>query len=115
MAPLSRAPITIDRKGKDHLIDYMDETYGDYTQSYLPNVFNDEIEVEIRIKPGIDAEVFYTLDGSEPSEKSEKYSQAIKVNNTTEVKAIVLVNTDNKTRKYIRSKEFTKKETGIEE
>jgi len=108
MAPVSRAPITIERAGTEHFIDFKDETWGTYHLQYLPNQFDDDIEFEIKLKPNTNADIYYSLDGSLPNSNSLKYTEPVRIANSTEVKALVVVKTAKGERQYYRSKKFTK-------
>lgn len=108
MAPLSRAPITIARAGKDHLKDFKEETYGTYNLQYLPNEFTNQAKVEIKMKPGVNMEVYYTSDGSVPTTKSERYSNPFLISNSTQVRTLVIVDTEQDKQLYYRNKTFTK-------
>ncbi|MBT3748619.1 MAG: PQQ-binding-like beta-propeller repeat protein [Bacteroidetes bacterium] len=108
IAPLSRAPITIERAGTDHLIDYKDETYGNYTQQYLPNEFNENMDVTISLRPNTIADIYYTIDGSEPSKSAELYSEPLNIKQSTEIKTVVYIKSPKGEQKYYRSKIFTK-------
>ncbi|MEA1877603.1 MAG: PQQ-binding-like beta-propeller repeat protein [Bacteroidota bacterium] len=108
LAPFSRAPITIERAGDEHFIDFKDETYGQYHQQYLPNEFIDNLEVKITLKPGTNASIYYTIDGSEPTENSSQYSSPISVAGTAQVKTLTVVKTEKGDRRYFRNKTFTK-------
>ncbi len=107
MAPLSRAPITIKTVG-DTKPDFRKESWGDYTNRYLPNEFIDKLSVEIDVKSGVKGTVRYTLDGAEPTESSELYSAPFEIENSVELKAAIFVDNTGKTRKYVRSKSFVR-------
>lgn len=105
MAPVSRAPITI-KTIADIKPDFKAETWGDYTQSYLPNEFIDSLQIEIDVKPGITGTVRYTTDGSEPSQESTEYSSVIVIHQSATIKAAVFMEKKGKTRIFVRSKSF---------
>ncbi|HEX8638399.1 MAG TPA: GH92 family glycosyl hydrolase, partial [Pyrinomonadaceae bacterium] len=52
-----------------------------------PRVFENETEVKISL-PESGAKIFYTLDGSEPTEKSAVYTKAFAVDKTSVIKAV---------------------------
>ena len=51
------------------------------------DVFNDVMEIEIKTTGDEDAEIYYTLDGSEPTEAAFLYERPFKIDHTTVVKA----------------------------
>ncbi len=105
MAPVSRAPITI-KTIADIKPDYKAETWGDYTQSYLPNNFIDSLQIEIDVKPGITGTVRYTSDGSEPNQESTEYSSPIVMHQSATIKAAIFIEKAGKPRTFVRSKSF---------
>jgi outer membrane protein assembly factor BamB len=107
MAPVSRAPITINTIDENKP-DYKQETYGEYTQSYEADEFLDSLLVTIHMKPGLKGTVRYTLDGSTPDDNSLVYSQPILLTQNTEVKAAVFVEKEGQLRKYTRARSFTR-------
>lgn len=54
-------------------------------------VFKKSTTVEIKTLDK-NAEIFYTIDGSDPDEKSTRFSTPVKINKTTQIKAISVVN-----------------------
>ncbi|MDN5203020.1 chitobiase/beta-hexosaminidase C-terminal domain-containing protein [Fulvivirgaceae bacterium BMA10] len=56
-------------------------------QNVETEIFSDEIEVEL-IPGQENTRILYSLDGSEPNESSQTYSEPIKINKTTVLKAI---------------------------
>ena len=67
--------------------------------------FEDEVEVTITAAAG--ATIYYTLDGTDPTDASTEYTTAFTLNETKTVKAIAKVGTDVS---YIATKVFTKLE-----
>ncbi|MBS1797795.1 MAG: GH92 family glycosyl hydrolase [Acidobacteria bacterium] len=53
-----------------------------------PRIFRDRTEVRIAADPGL--KIFYTLDGSEPDEKSAVYAKPLTLDKTTVLKAFVI-------------------------
>jgi hypothetical protein len=107
LAPVSRAPITINTVS-DTKPDFKQESWGEYTQQYLPNEFIDSIRVEISVKPGVKGSLRYTLDGSEPTENSALYSDPMILNKSVTLKASVFFEKEGKTRKFSRSRHFVR-------
>jgi len=105
MAPVSRAPITIRTTG-DVKPEYKQETWGEYTQSYLPNEFLDSVKVEIIMKPGVNGNIHYTINGSNPTQNSPLYSTPLILNQNATLNAAVFIEKSGKTRKFIRTKSF---------
>ncbi len=108
MSPVSRAPITIRTIG-DIKPKFMQETWGEYTQQYLPNEFTDSVQVEIVVKPGVNGTIRYTTDGSEPTEKSDLYSMPIILNHSIALKAAIFIKKEGKIRKFVRTKSFIRR------
>lgn len=105
MAPVSRAPLTI-KAFDDDKPDYKAESWRNYTETYQPNEFIDELKVEIEIKPGVSGTIYYTTDGSEPDQESNKYSSPIIIRQSATIKAAVYMEKAGKSRKFMRSKSF---------
>ena len=64
-----------------------------------------ETKTEVTITSEKDASIFYTTDGSTPTDKSTAYTEAFEVSATTTVKAIAIKGTYEST---VASKTFTK-------
>ena len=111
MAPVSRAPITIKSLGPSSNKDYKNETWGDYAQVCNFNEFIDSVRIELSLKPGVEADLFYTTDGSDPDRSSIKYSEPFAINQSVEVKAAIFIVKAGKERKFVRSQRFTKVDT----
>jgi len=111
MAPVSRAPITINTVS-DTKPDYKQETWQEYTQEYSPDEFTNSVRVEISVKPGVKGSLHYTLDGSEPTEDSEMYSEPMILDQSTTLKAAVFVEKEGETRKFLRSRQFVRLDPG---
>ena len=107
MAPISRAPLTIRTVG-DIKPKFRQETWGEYTQQYLPNEFTDSVQVEIVVKPGVKGTIRYTTDGSEPTENSDLYSVPVILNQNTTLKAAIFIEKAGKIRKFVRTKSFVR-------
>ncbi|MBI9065090.1 MAG: PQQ-binding-like beta-propeller repeat protein [Marinilabiliaceae bacterium] len=105
MAPVSRAPITINTIGENKP-DYKQETYGTYTHEYRFNEFIDSLQVSIAVKPGVQGTVRYTIDGTEPDETSETYTDPILLTQTTELKAAIFMKKNGRIRKFSRNRQF---------
>jgi alpha-L-fucosidase len=61
--------------------------------NFQPEGCGFEENININLSTDVkDAEIFYTLDGTDPSEKSIKYTGQISLNKTTQLKAIALEN-----------------------
>lgn len=107
MAPISRAPITINTVADDKP-DYKQENWGDYTQKYLPNEFIDSVSIEIIAKPGVQGTIHYTLDGTQPTEKSTKYSGPFVLTQNATLKSAIFMEKSGKIRRFERSKSFVR-------
>jgi len=72
---------------------YREDAYGMVKISPMPEIkaetemFNKKMSVTISVKDGSKAEIYYTLDGSEPTQKSKLYTQPFAIDKTTTVKA----------------------------
>ena len=86
-APKSRAPITF---------------------IYKDRTFIDSVSVEIKSKDINNRNIYYTLDGSVPSKASTPYQNAISLDKTTTLKAIIYVEKEGEEISYIRTKTFEK-------
>lgn len=60
----------------------------DITASYIPDNMDKTINVQLTTLEG--AGIHYTLDGSEPTEKSELYKPGLKINSDRIIKAVVI-------------------------
>lgn len=60
----------------------------DITASYIPNNKDKTIDVKLTTLEG--AGIYYTLDGSEPTEKSKRYASGLKINSDKIIKAVVI-------------------------
>ena len=107
MAPVSRAPITLVSYGDDKP-DYKEETYGNYTQSYKPNEFIDALKVEIKVKPGVTGNIFYTIDGSAPTKEGIPYKGPIELTETTELNVAFFTVKNDRERKFVRSNSYVR-------
>lgn len=105
IAPVSRAPITI-KTVSGVKPDYKQETWGDYTQRYKPNEFIDSVMVEIVIKPGVNGTLRFTIDGREPTDKSEIFTSTLTLKQNTSLKAAIFIEKDGKIRKFVRTRNF---------
>ncbi|NQU52991.1 MAG: PQQ-binding-like beta-propeller repeat protein [Bacteroidetes bacterium] len=108
MAPTSRAPITIKSLGETSTVDYKNESWGDYVQECAFNEFVNSVKIELLVKPGVDGDLYFTTDGSEPDKNSQKYTEPFSINNSADVKAAIYLNKGGKERKFVRSQQFVK-------
>ena len=83
---LERLPRLISHYNK---LDYTYATHVfDVTGEFIPNFDTDALEVEFTTID--DADIYYTLDGSDPSESSIKYEGVFTINDNTEIKAAAI-------------------------
>ena len=108
-APISRTPIAIIGHTDDSKRDYLDESNGSYSSSCNFDKFKDELKVELKLKPGLQAQIYYTIDGSEPTKESTIYSKNITLTETTNIRAAIYIEKGGKERQFIRSKMFEKR------
>ncbi|MGQ1788224.1 outer membrane protein assembly factor BamB family protein [Saccharicrinis sp. GN24d3] len=106
LAPKSRAPLTIRTVGDKP--DYKQETYGNYTQRYQPNEFADSLEVELLVKPGLKARMYYTLDGSQPNKSSVEYTGSFTITLTTNLRVALYTEMRGVERRYERKRLFNR-------
>jgi outer membrane protein assembly factor BamB len=107
LAPKSRAPITIKTYG-DKKPDYKKESWGEYAQRYQPNEFVDSLQVEAILKPGLIGAIYYTIDGSEPTEESTLYTGVITIYQSATLKVAAIIEKDGLIRKFVRDRSFVK-------
>lgn len=107
-APVSRTPVAILARTDDSARDYKDETWGKYYSQCNTHVFADSLKVELRLKPGMDCPIYYTVDGSEPDKTSPVYTGPVVLHESAEVKVAVYVEKGNRMRRFTRSKFFEK-------
>jgi hypothetical protein len=74
---------------------------------YEDEKFIDHVSVEIKSKDASNKAIYYTLAGREPTQESKKYSEAIIIDKTTELKAVIYVNKGGEKVAYTRAKNFT--------
>ena len=86
-APKSRAPITF---------------------VYKDQQFIDELSIEIKSRDINNKEIYYTIDGTEPSKNSLKYTTPIVIKKNTTLKAAIYVEKNGKQAVFTRSKVFTR-------
>lgn len=108
MAPTSRAPITIKSLGETSTQDYKNETWGDYVQECAFNEFVNSVEIELLVKPGVEGDLYFTTDGSEPDKSSQKYTEPFSIDKSVKVKAAIFIEKVGKERKFMRGQEFVK-------
>jgi outer membrane protein assembly factor BamB len=84
-SPKSRAPISF--------------LYGD-------DKFVDSLAIEIKAKDNTNKMVFYTLDGSEPTNKSRRYTKPIIITEDAVLKAVIYVKKNRQLASFIRTKKF---------
>ena len=83
---LERLPRLISHYNK---LDYTYATHVfDVTGEFIPNFDTNALEVEFTTID--DADIYYTLDGSDPSESSIKYEGVFTINDNTEIKAAAI-------------------------
>ena len=83
---LERLPRLISHYNK---LDYTYATHVfDVTGEFIPNFDTNALEVEFTTID--DADIYYTLDGSDPSESSIKYEGVFTINDNTEIKAVAI-------------------------
>ncbi|MGQ7870931.1 outer membrane protein assembly factor BamB family protein [Sunxiuqinia sp. sy24] len=108
MAPISRAPITIKSLGETSTRDYKDESWGDYIHTCAFNEFVNSVEIELLVKPGVEGNLYYTTDGSEPNKNSTKYTEPFSIDHSLEVRAAIFLVKGGKERKFVRGQQFVK-------
>lgn len=84
-APKSRAPITF---------------------LYEDKKFIDSMKVRLKTKNNYNGTIYYTLDGSEPTNASSQYSQPIIIDKSTTVKALIFQEKNNKQVPFTRTRMF---------
>lgn len=114
-APISRAPIAIKAHTDDSKRDYKDETWGKFYSSCNTNQFYDELKIELSVKPGMKLPIYYTTDGSEPTQESATYTEPLILKESAEVRAVVYIEKAGKLRRFERSRKFYKIEKPVEE
>jgi len=76
----------------------LSKLYDFYKWNYATHIFDINVKIEPNVKDGflevtmskmIDGEILYTLDGSEPYLNGIKYSNPLKINKSSELKAVV--------------------------
>lgn len=92
------------------------ELYKKLGYSYATHVVDISSEISQNVAKGVitvrlftydNAAIYYTLDGSEPSDKSTRYEQPIEVSSTATIRAIAYRGKE-KTKEYTESFEFNK-------
>lgn len=73
---------------------------------YETDKFIDEVSVEIKSRDASNNAIYYTLDGTEPTKESTKYSEAIVIDKSSELKAVIYVERDGKEVSFVRSRNF---------
>lgn len=68
--------------------------------------FIDSVSIEIKSRDLSKNEIYYTLDGSIPSNKSKKYKEPIVIDKNIDLNAIVYVEKNGKPVSFIRTKQF---------
>ncbi len=86
MAPKSRAPILIKFDGDAR--------------------FKDTLTVSVEIKKGVEGDVYYTTDGSEPDKDSKKYTGPFRIFKNTDLKVAIFTVKEGRERKFVKSKYF---------
>jgi len=86
-APISRAPITF---------------------LYEDEKFVDMMSISIKARDVNNKKIFYTLDGSTPTNKSKQYTHPFIITKNVEVKAVIYVEKDGGNVPFIRTKEFVR-------
>ncbi|MCK5776974.1 MAG: chitobiase/beta-hexosaminidase C-terminal domain-containing protein, partial [Bacteroidales bacterium] len=86
-APISRAPLSLIFK----------DTH-----------FIDSLSIEVKARDVSNKNIYYTLDGSEPSKDSKHYIGPIIISNNTTLNTIIYVEKDGKEIAFTRTKEFTR-------
>lgn len=110
LAPISRAPITIKSLGETSIVDYKNESWGDYVQECAFNEFVNSVKIELLIKPDVEGDLYFTSDGSEPDKNSHKYTEPFTIDISSEIKAVIYLNKGGRERKFVRSQQFVKVE-----
>ena len=113
-APISRAPIAIKAHTDDSKRDYKDEVWGKYYDTCNTNQFSDSLVVELTLKPGLNYPIYYTTDGSKPTQQSSVYNAPIVLKDNAEVKAAVYIQKAGKERRFERSRTFQFVEKKVE-
>lgn len=108
MAPISRAPITITGLTESTRLDYKNETWSEFASSCNFDEFNKILKVELSVKPGVEGDLYYTTDGSEPNKDSQKYSEPFSIEKSSKIKAAIFIEKDGKERRFVREQKFNK-------
>ena len=82
-------------KEKDERL-YQQDVIGEFTQVATPEITTDLERFDKKMKvilscADVNAKIYYTLDGSEPTQKSKLYTKPFSINETTTVKAKAFV------------------------
>ena len=75
---------------------------------YEDEKFVDELQIEIKSRDATNREIYYTLDGSEATNKSAKYSEPITIIENTSLNVVIYIKKEDNLVAFTRSKEFTK-------
>jgi len=86
-APISRAPLSL---------------------IYKEAQFIDSLSIEIKARNISNKNIYYTLDGSEPSKNSKQYTSTVIISKNTILNTIIYVEKEGKEIAFTRTKEFTR-------
>lgn len=75
---------------------------------YENEEFADNLSIEIKSKDISNKEIYYTLDGSEPTNSSIRYVEPVVITEDTEFKAAIYVDKNGEKVSFVRSKQFKK-------
>ena len=68
--------------------------------------FVDELSIEIKSKDASNHEIYYSVDGTEPTSESKRYTEPVVITKDTEFKATIYVEKDGEKVAFVRSKMF---------
>jgi len=75
---------------------------------YDNDKFIDNVSVEIKSRDASNKEIYYTLDGSEPTKESMRYTDAIKIDKASELKAVIYIEKNGEDVRFLRTNFFEK-------
>jgi hypothetical protein len=66
------------------------------------------VKIELTVKPGVDGDLHFTIDGSEPGKDSPVYKKPFTIKKSSKVKAAIFITKGGQERKFVRNQQFTK-------